>query len=205
MSDCGDAGWMDWDGTWTGHGQAENSPGILFGHQRMKIHLHFCISLGSQLQWGANQQNTRIYIHASYRQTPMGRTKIQLLVFVLIESLARTRIYYLIPWASLSRPNRRVFCLTYCYGDISSFCRILLLPYRCFSPSGFPACILRISNRPRGKAPNFVISKQEGPDRKGKVINCDRYEAKGRDMDCLPVGDTPADSKHMEEEEKLPR
>ncbi|PKK41345.1 hypothetical protein CI102_14242 [Trichoderma harzianum] len=148
-----------------GHGQAENSPGILFGHQGDEDSSAFLHFFRLSTQWGANQQNTRIYVHTSYRQADAdGPTKIQLLA--LTESLALVLVYtYLIPWASLSRPNRRVSCLTYCYGDISSFCRILLVPYRCFSPSGFPACILRISNRPRGKSPEFRY-KQSGRSKK---------------------------------------
>lgn len=184
-------------------------PGYIhLGISGMKIHLHFCISLGSRFN-GEQINKIHVYTYIPDRGRWADQNQLLLLV-VLIESLARTRIYYLIPWASVSRPNRRVSCLTYL--TVTAIFRPSAAS--CWSPIGaFPlqdsphaSCVS--ATGPRGKAPNFVISKQEGPKRyrKGEVINCSRYEAKGQDMDCLPVGDITADSKHMEEEEeKLPR
>lgn len=126
------------------------------------------------------------YIHTFliHRQRPMGRPKFNYYLLVLIESLALVLVYtHLIPWASLSRPNRRVSCLTYL--TVTAIFRPSAAS--CCSPIGaFPlqdsphaSCVS--ATGPGGKAPNFVISKQEGPGRywQGEVINCNRYEAKG--------------------------
>ncbi|KAL6825105.1 hypothetical protein V8C40DRAFT_245568 [Trichoderma camerunense] len=180
-----------------GHGHGEDRQRIArvyyLGISGMKIHLHFCMSLGSRLNGEQiNKIHVYTYIPQAYRQTPMGRPKFNYCLLVLIESLALVLVYtYLIPWASLSRPNRRVSCLTYL--TVTAIFRPSAAS--CWSPIGaFPlqdsphaSCVS--ATGPGGKAPNFVISKQEGPG-KGEVINCNRYEAKERDMDRLSASMT---------------